>query len=50
MKSNAFAGVAMFFGVITIPFDFVHFKLVRMAIWTIGAKVVSKELRKSLTV
>jgi len=42
MFAHIFAGIAMFFGIITIPFGFVHFKLARIAIWPIGAKVVSK--------
>ena len=29
---------------LTIPFGFIHFKLAKMALWPIGAKVVSKEL------
>ena len=44
MFAHVFAGIAMFFGIITIPFGFVHFKLARIALWPIGAKVVSKEL------
>lgn len=44
MFAHVFSGIAMFFGIITIPFGFVHFKLARIAIWPIGAKVVSKEL------
>ena len=44
MFAHVVAGIAMFFGIITIPFGFVHFKLARIALWPIGAKVVSKEL------
>jgi len=44
MFAHVFAAIAMFIGIITIPFGFVHFKLARIAIWPIGAKVVSKEL------
>lgn len=44
MFAHIFAGILMFIGIITIPFGFIHFKLARMAIWPIGAKVVSKEL------
>jgi len=44
MFAHIFAAIAMFFGIITIPFGFVHLKLARIAIWPIGAKVVSKEL------
>lgn len=44
MFAHIFAGIAMFIGIVTIPFGFVHFKLARIALWPIGAKVVSKEL------
>jgi len=44
MFAHIFAGIIMFIGIFTIPFGFVHFKLARIAIWPIGAKVVSKEL------
>ena len=44
MFAHIFAGIAMFLGIVTIPFGFVHFKLARIAIWPIGAKVVSKEV------
>lgn len=44
MFAHVGAAIIMFLGIITIPFGFVHFKLARIAIWPIGAKVVSKEL------
>lgn len=47
MFAHIGAGIAMFFGIITIPFAFVHLKLARIAIWPIGAKVVSKELAQT---
>ena len=47
MFAHLFAAFAMFCGIITIPFAFVHLKLARMAIWPIGAKVVSKAVAKA---